>query len=271
MAGLRTARRGDSKRPSGPPSARAPHTRRTAWLRIPFGTPRRRRSVLVLVLVAGLGGFGGWALYGSEWFRVRDVKAVGTRVLTPDEVVAAARVPRNAPLLSVDTGATVRRIRARLPRIRTVEVIRSWPGTIALKVSERTPELVQRSGGNYREVDREGVRFATVRTVPKGVPLLEMAVSDSPSLSRFGTDRLRRAAADAVRQLPGAVRKDLRTVRVTSYDSLTLELTEARTVVWGSPERGAEKARVLTALLKAAHAARHFDVSVPSAPAAAGS
>ncbi|MFJ9419525.1 cell division protein FtsQ/DivIB [Streptomyces sp. NPDC101227] len=269
MAGLRTAQRGAKKRPSGPPSASS--ARRFARLRILLRTPRRRRLALVLVLAAALGGFGAWALYGSDWFRIRQVKAVGAKVLTSDEVVAAAAAPMNAPLISVDPDAMARRIRARLPRIKTVEVVRSWPHTIGLKVSERTPELVMRSGGKYREVDREGVRFATVRTAPRGIPLLEMTVSDSPSLRRFGIDRLRRAAVEVTRQLPEAVRKDLKKVRVASYDSLTLELADGRTVVWGSPERGAEKARVLTALLKAAGDAHHFDLSVPSAPAVSGS
>ncbi|MFI9049746.1 cell division protein FtsQ/DivIB [Streptomyces sp. NPDC053427] len=268
MAGPRTAQRG-RKRPSGPPSA--PPARRFPRLRVSLRTPRRRRLTLVLVLAAVLGGSGAWVLYGSDWFRIRHVKAVGTKVLTRDEVVAAADAPMNAPLVSVDPDAMARRIRARLPRIKTVEVVRSWPDTIGLKVSERTPELVMRSGGKYTEVDGEGVRFATVRTAPRGIPLLEMTVSDSPSLSRFGIGRLRRAAADVTGQLPGAVRKDLRKVRVTSYDSLTLELAGGRTVVWGSPERGAEKARVLTALLKAAGEAHHFDLSVPSAPAVSGS
>ncbi|MFG2211840.1 cell division protein FtsQ/DivIB [Streptomyces sp. NPDC048638] len=270
MAGPRTAQRGVKKRPSGPPSGPRTQVRWPRWLRTPVRTPRRRLA-LVLVLVVLFGGFGAWALYGSDWFRVRQVKAAGTRVLTPDEVVAAARAPVDAPLVSVDTDEMAGRLRAALPRIKAVEVVRSWPHTIVLKVVERTPELAMRSGGKYSEVDDEGVRFATVRTLPKGVPLLEMAVSDSPSLHRFGIDRLRRAATDVVGRLPEAVHKDVRRVRVASYDSVTLKLTGGRTVVWGSREQGAEKAKVLVALLKAARGAHHFDVAVPSAPAASGS
>ena len=49
-----------------------------------------------------------------------------------------------------------------------------------------------------------------------------------------------------------------------------LELSRGRTVVWGSGEKGAAKARALTALMKAAPKARHFDVSAPTAPAVVG-
>lgn len=52
-----------------------------------------------------------------------------------------------------------------------------------------------------------------------------------------------------------------------SFDSISLELSGNRTVVWGSGEKGDTKAKALTALLKAAPKARHFDVSVPTAPA----
>ncbi|MFI6767577.1 cell division protein FtsQ/DivIB [Streptomyces sp. NPDC050355] len=271
MAGPTTARRGEKKSPSGPPSAPEAHGRRFPWVRFPFRAPGRRGLIIITVLAVLLGAFGVWALYASSWLRVERVRATGTEALTPREVVAAARTPMNTPLISVDTDALARRLRARLPRIKTVDVERSWPHTIGLKVTERTPELLMPTGGKFAEVDAEGVRFATVGAAPKGVPLLEMAASDSPSLREFGIDRLRRAAVEVARDLPPAVRKDLRKVRVRSYDAITLQLSGDRTVAWGSREQGAEKAKVLTALLKAARDARHFDVSVPSAPAVSGS
>ncbi|MFG2832200.1 cell division protein FtsQ/DivIB [Streptomyces sp. NPDC048434] len=271
MAGPTTARRGEKKSPSGPPSAAPPRATGFRWVRIPLRAPGRRSLIISMVVTALLGTFGVWALYASNWLRVERVKAAGTEVLTPHEVIAAAHAPMNAPLVSVDTDALARRLRARLPRIKTVDVERSWPNTIGLKVTERVPELLMQAGGKFVEVDAEGVRFATVSTAPKGVPLLEMAASDSPSLRRFGIDRLRRAAVEVAQDLPTAVRKEVRKVRVRSYDAITLELNGGRTVAWGSREEGAEKAKVLTALLKAAHAGRHFDVSVPSAPAVSGS
>ncbi|AZS71341.1 cell division protein FtsQ [Streptomyces lydicus] len=271
MAGPTTAQRGEKKSPSGPPSAAAPPGRRFRWERLPLRAPSRRGLIIILVVTVLLGAFGVWALYASNWLRAERVSTTGTKVLTPHEVVAAADAPMNAPLASVDTDALARRLRARLPRIKTVDVERSWPHTIGLKVTERVPELLMRAGGKFVEVDAEGVRFATVGTAPKGVPLLEMTASDSPSLRRFGIDRLRRAAVKVAQDLPAVVHKDVRKVRVRSYDAITLELDGDRTVAWGSREQGPEKAKVLTALLKAAPGGRHFDISVPSAPAVSGS
>ncbi|WP_329216384.1 FtsQ-type POTRA domain-containing protein [Streptomyces sp. NBC_01485] len=264
MAGSATAERGARQQESsGPPLVRR------------LG-PRRLRMIIILALVVVLLGAGAiWVLYGSKWLRVERVSVSGTSVLTPQQVREAAAVPVGSPLISIDTDAIEARLRTELPRIDSVDVVRSWPHGIGLKVIERTPILLVQKGAKFMEVDDEGVRFATVSEAPKGVPLLEMAVSSSrsaaASLRRFGEARLVREAVKAAGSLPAAVARDTRLVKVRSYDGISLELRGGRTVAWGSAEKGAAKGRALTALMKAAPAARHFDVSAPTAPASSGS
>nr|WP_249416626.1 FtsQ-type POTRA domain-containing protein [Streptomyces sp. TS71-3] len=239
------------------------------------GAVRRRRLLAALVALALLGGFSGWALYGSPWLRVQRVTVSGVRELTEQQVRDAAAVRFGVPLVSVDTDAVAERLRRALPRIDSVNVVRSWPHGIGLKVVERTPALLIAQDGKFIEVDAKGVRFATVPVAPKRVPLLELQPrrdgGGAASLRRFGPPRLVGAAVRVAADLPDAVARDGRVLKVRSYDSISVELTGGRTVVWGSEEQGAEKARVLSALMKAAPRARHFDVSVPTAPAASGS
>ncbi|RFU83568.1 cell division protein FtsQ [Streptomyces triticagri] len=266
MAGPTAVKGGTRQRDSSPvrtPRPPAPGRR----LRL----PSRRALVVALIAVVLLGGGGSWLLYGSPWLRVERVSTSGTGVLTPQEVKDAAAVPVGAPLISVDTGAIEDRLRRELPRIESVEAVRSWPHGIGLKVTERKPVLLIKKGRNFIEVDAAGVRFATVPRAPRGVPLLELSAERSPSLSRFGTDRLRREAVKVAGDLPSAIAGDTRAVKVRSYDSVVLELKSGRTVEWGSSEKGRAKGATLTALLKAAPKARHFDVSAPTAPAVSGS
>ncbi|MFF5854168.1 cell division protein FtsQ/DivIB [Streptomyces sp. NPDC012751] len=260
MAGPTTAERGKRQQESsGPPPARG------------FAGLRPRALVTLALAVTLLGGGGTWLFYGSQWLRVRQVSVSGTVVLTPAEVREAAAVPVGEPMASVDTEAISARLRRRLPRIDTVDVARSWPRGIDLKVIERTPVLLVREGGKFVEVDDDGVRFATVARAPKGVPALELTVSrrgpGAASLRRFGTDRLVRAAVRVAGDLPAPVARTARTVQVRSYDAISVVLGDGRVVAWGSGEQGRAKARALTALMKAAPGARHFDVSVPTAPA----
>jgi cell division protein FtsQ len=227
---------------------------------------------VVLLAVAVLAGAAAvWVLYGSSWLRVERVSVSGTRVLTVAQVREAADVPVGSPLVSVDTDAIAARLRRELPRIDSVEAVRSWPDGIGLEVTERTPVLVVEKGANFIEVDAHGVRFATVPKAPKGVPALELAVSRPAVLRRFPADRLVREAVRIARDIPDAVVRDTRTVKVRSYDDVSLELRGGRTVAWGSDEKGRAKARTLLALMKADPGARHFDVSAPTAPASSRS
>ncbi len=163
MAGPTTAQRGAPGRTDT--SARPPHIG-------PEGPRIGRRLLLVLIGVAAalLTAFVVWALYGSSWFRVAEVRTSGVEVLSREQVEAAAATPLGAPLVSVDTDAMERRLRQKLPRIDTVDVVRSWPDGIGLEVTERKPVLLVEKGGKFVEVDAEGVRFATVDKAPKGVP-----------------------------------------------------------------------------------------------------
>jgi cell division protein FtsQ len=228
----------------------------------------------MMLLAIALGGFGVWAVYGSNWLLVERVSVSGARHLTDQQVRQAAAVPTGEPVASVDRSAVERRVKKRLLRVAKAEAVRAWPHGIGLKVTERRAELVLKPGGPgapYTEVDAEGVRFATVTTAPKGVPQLDMEEEQSSSVRHFGAARLRREAVRVASALPQRVAGDTETIRVRSYDSMTLDLKDGRSILWGSSERGAAKARVLTALMKASPEATHFDVSVPSAPASSES
>lgn len=285
MAGATTAQRGNpgsdpsarkgagSPQPPKPPRApKAPKPAKRTGPRGPGGR-FRRGPVLVASLVAAVLLAAGctWVLYGSSWLRVEKVTATGTEVLTVEQVLAAAAVPVGAPLVSVDTDEIERRVRGRLPRIDSVDVVRAWPHGIGLKVTERKPVLLIKKDADFVEVDASGVRFDTIPKAPVGVPVLELHAGASASARRFDEERLLQEAVLVAGALPEPIAKETVQVKMGSYDSVVLELTRGRTVTWGSGEQSEAKGRALTALLKAAPKAGHFNVSVPTAPAVSGS
>ncbi|ROQ98479.1 cell division protein FtsQ [Streptomyces sp. 2132.2] len=283
MAGATTAQRGNpgsARKGKGSGSPKPPKQPRSSGGSGPQGPGvqrlvrrlRHRGPVLLTLLAAVLlTGGGSWVLYGSSWLRVEKVTASGTQVLTPEQVLSAAAVPVGAPLVGVDTDEIAARVRSRLPRVDSVDVVRAWPHGIGLKVTERKPVLLIKKDAKFVEVDASGVRFDTAAKAPAGVPVLELSAAQSPSGRRFDEERLLHEAVGVAGDLPEAVAKETVQVRVGSYDSVVLELTRGRTVVWGSGEQGEAKGRALTALLKAVPKADHFDVSVPTAPAVSGS
>lgn len=257
----------EAKAPGGDRTGARPTTPRGPR----FALPSRRTILIVLLgltlVVAGTT----WAVYGSSWFRATRVTVVGNAVLTPQQIERAAGVPLGGALVSVDTGAVRKRLLHALPRIDHVDVQRVWPHTVRVNVTERTASAVLKSGKSFVEVDPGGVRFATVASAPRGVPLVRLTPDQSASLRHFGTKTLLRAAIAVSADLPEALRGQATGIRVRSYDGITVELSRGRSVMWGSAEEGARKAGVLTALLKAQPHASHYDVSAPSAPAASGS
>ncbi|MDT0309180.1 FtsQ-type POTRA domain-containing protein [Streptomyces sp. DSM 44917] len=270
MAGVQTDRR--RERPRADP-ARRPPARRPGPAR--FRLARRPRLLLAaLVLALLLGGFGGWTLYGSDWLRVERVTVHWQdgvpRRLTEEQILQAAGVPLGSPMASLDKGAIRARLLERLPRLAGAEVVRGWPHGVTLKVTERRAAVLLPEGDGFSEVDRNGVVFGETDRAATGVPLLELRLEENASLRRFGEDRIRREAVSVAVALPGDLRRATRVIRVTTYDSITLELSDGRTVRWGSAEDSEAKAEALAAVMNAAGDARYFDVSVPTAPAAAG-
>lgn len=215
----------------------------------------RLRVLSASGLVLALAATSGWVVLESSLLAVRSVEVTGASRVTPEQVLAAADIGPATPMARVDTEAIARRVGALLA-VRSVAVSRSWPRSVQIVVEERRPAAVQRRGSTYRLVDRTGVAFDTVLKRPKGLPLVSAHAAAGPLALR--------ATLDVLAALPGPVRRQLLEVRATSAEQVTLRLTRARTVVWGSPERGERKAVVLMALM--ARRATVYDVSAPDAP-----
>lgn len=227
-------------------AARARARRRARW---------RASGLAVLGLAAVAGAF--WALAFSSLLAVRQVEVAGVDRLSVAEVAAVAAVPTGGSLVLLDTGSIAARVRA-LPAVAKVEIERRPPHTVRIAVTERQATAVVATPSGLQLADAQGVRFAAVTEAPRGLPLVRTAEHD-PS-----PETLARAAA-LLEALPEPVRKLVREIRADSADDMAVELRGGRTVVWGSSEQGALKARVLGVLFDKRRADL-YDVSVPEAP-----
>jgi cell division protein FtsQ len=203
-------------------------------------------AVVVLVVAA----------YCTSLLGVGSVEVTGTRDLTSDQVLAAAAVAPGTPMLRLDVGGIEARVR-QLPRVFQVDVIREWPGTVRIDVTERDPVayLAARDGSHL--VDITGVDYATVSTPPPGLPKV-LLPSVSPS------DQRTLAVVHVLAALPAQLRPLLLTVGAQTPGSVTLGLTGGRTIRWGSAADSGLKAEVLAALMT--RPGRIYDVSSPELP-----
>ncbi len=197
-----------------------------------------------------------WLLFFSSVFAVSRVEVDGNSVLSTAQVRKAAAVPLGRPLAGVDLGAVAARVRALRP-VQGVQVSRSWPHAIRIDVHERVPVAVVRRGGVLQGLSAGGVLFRRYSSRPAGLPLVRAG-------KHTRADALAEAAK-VVRALPPALAAKVRHVDVRTIDDISLRLRDGRTVLWGSADRSADKAKVVAVLLQ--HKASFYDVSVPSRPA----
>jgi cell division protein FtsQ len=198
-----------------------------------------------------------WLVFFSSVLAVRNVQVAGVRTVPVDAVSEVAAVPLGEPLARVDVDQVRERVE-RLPVVEHADISRSWPHTVSIEVTERTPVAAVRSGGAYRLIDAEGVMYRSVSQPGKRLPV--MTIGTQPAVAHDAATE----AASVMATLPHRLAKRVSAVDADTMDSIELRLQDGRRVVWGSAESSQTKARVLSALLH--RKAQVYDVSVPGSP-----
>ncbi|MFF5987503.1 cell division protein FtsQ/DivIB [Prauserella flavalba] len=214
---------------------------------------RRRWVALLSVLtVAGLG----YVLFFTSLLGVRSVEVVGAESIPAEQVREVAQVPDRRAMLRVDTDEIAARV-ATLPGVATVDVSRSWPSTIEIAVTERTPIGFYNTGDALFLVDTGGVVYKEISEPPQGFPELK--------LSEVGPrDPATRAVTEVLASLPGQLRERVTVLRAESPGSVEFTLADGKVVRWGDAEQADRKGKVLAALMT--REGRIYDVSSPELP-----
>ena len=217
----------------------------------------RRRIVLIAALALVLVVAAGYAVFFSPLLVAEHVTVTGNRQVTRAEVIAAAQVESGKPLARQDIDAIAQRTLA-LPAVETATAVRKWPRTIEIAIGERRPVLAVRDLNGYALVDRNGVAYQPSRSVPDGVVVADVIITDQ---------RLLREVAIVGSALPGSLRRKASNLAATDPDRITLVMKSGVRVNWGNSTDSPLKADIVSALLKRRPTAS-IDVSSPHNPAA---
>jgi cell division protein FtsQ len=195
-----------------------------------------------------------WVVGFSSVLGVRAVRVSGTNLLTSDQILRAASISTGRPLFRLNTGAVEDRV-SRLPEVRSVRVSTSYPSAVIIAVTERVAVGYRVLARGASLVDVDNNAFRDVSSVPARLPKLQTSGGEVPDAARNS------AQAAVAAALPGTVARTVALIVAPTPESVTLTLTDGRTVLWGGTDRGAEKARLLPILLKQRGA--YFDLSDP--------
>ena len=130
------------------------------------------------------------------------------------------------------------------------------PSALRITIVERVPLVVKDFPDGPHLYDRDGVDFATAPP-PPALPYIDV---DNPG----PTDPATKAALAVLTALRPEIVAQVSRIAAPSVASITLTLTDGRTVIWGTNERTEEKAEKLAALLT--QPGRVYDVSSPDLP-----
>lgn len=217
---------------------------------------RRLRAALPWALAGtglALAGLAAWIVLGTGAAGVREVRVVGTELLTVGQVREAAAVPEGMPLARVDLAAVRGRV-ATLTPVDRVTVSRDWPDTVVVEVVERRAVAAVPDDNRFAVVDGSGVVFRILAGRPADLPLVRVA-EPGPD------DQATRAALAVLTALTPQLREQLSEVVVDGPARISLLLRGSRTIIWGDASQGETKARVATALLD--REGDTIDVSAP--------
>jgi cell division protein FtsQ len=230
---------------------------------------RRRRYLVggVAVLVVGLGV---WGAYASPLLNVRTVKVVGVEHTTSTAVIAAAGLEDDHPNVLTLSTSEIEVDVARLPWVKEVEVDRMLPGTVRIRVTERTPSLVLSLGAAHWTIDRQG-HVLEAGAVIEGLPVLAgIEVGKVQPGIQLKTPEAR-AALKSYRALLPKVRRRVDGVFAPTVERITFSLDDGTVIRFGADEQIDAKNEVLAALLarlqREGREVAYIDVRVPTSPA----
>ncbi|WP_219470603.1 cell division protein FtsQ/DivIB [Nonomuraea rhizosphaerae] len=217
----------------------------------------KARNAFLVLLTAGVVGTAVWLIFFSPVLGVRSIDIVGNVTVPAERIQREAGVPQLHPLATVDLADVETRV-LRIRQLASAKVDRVWPGTLKIEVVEREPVAQLDTGaagsGKIALIDKEGVVVELKSVTQPGLPILKL---DRPGAG----DPATMAALKVIQSLPADLAAKVRLVRASTPEGVTLELADGRSVVWGGADRGEDKARILTSLLR--RKASVYDVSSP--------
>lgn len=228
----------------------------------------RRRSLMALgTALAVLLGLVA-TLYFSPLLPLRSIEVQGNELLTDQRADELLADLYGEPVAQVSSGA----VRHRLEQENVVADVSArieLPGTLHVEVLEHPPVAEVHQDSDVLLFSEHGEVIRTFAG-PEQLEAGDYATPEISSEAALQDEAVFGTIVSVLGQLPEEARSQLDSATADSIDSVQLELADGRTIVWGSDERGEEKAAVLQAILGSEEQdfqeSSTIDISTPSTP-----
>jgi cell division protein FtsQ len=194
----------------------------------------------------------------SPLLALRTVSVDGTSRVDAAAVVDALDGQVGTPLALVDYDSITREL-ADFPLIRSYVTEVVPPDTLLVHIIERSPVVAVVDGAEFDLLDPAGIVVQSSDTRPEGFPLIDIGGADVESTAYS-------SVVEVLLSLPAPLLAEVDTISASTKDDVGFVLRGVgQSVVWGSSDDSALKARTLAAMVanQDADARVEYDVSAP--------
>lgn len=189
---------------------------------------RRRLRRLLIALGITIVCAAAWGITRSALLDVDHIEVDGVVRTEVDAIVAAGGIERGDPISDLDLAAAADSIRA-LAWVRSVEVSKSWGGTVQYTVVERQPAAVlSAADGSSWLVDRDA--WILGQATPADIDRLPLVRGIQPSSAGTQIDETHRASVAVATALSPGLAQWVEAIVVDADGSVWLDLSSPQTV-----------------------------------------
>lgn len=133
---------------------------------------RRRRIKITIVVMLVLLIFAAAVLALTVLFPVKSVKATGSQMYTADQIVVASGLDKKDNMITFSGKKVTERLQAQLPYIENVKIIRNFPYSVEIKVTDAKEHVCYKVGAEYYTVSAIGRVLNSYNAQPQELPLI---------------------------------------------------------------------------------------------------
>jgi len=109
---------------------------------------------------------------GELYFRITDINVVGACQLIEENLVKASGIKKGNSIFLIRENKVFERMTSEYPVVKDIEICRTLPGSIVIKVLERKPVGYIMTADGFWMIDREAVCFSNSGEPFEGLPLI---------------------------------------------------------------------------------------------------
>lgn len=127
---------------------------------------RRKKFVLQMLLLTGIGVVlfwgGGKLASNMQFFALKEIKIEGQlHHINQEKILEQLQIATGSNLFNIDINQLHQRL-SHLKDVKSIQVVRKWPSTLLVHVTEYLPSFVLQEGDKYFYVDDAGIIFKDI-------------------------------------------------------------------------------------------------------------